>query len=113
MVSSAVQLLVGPFNNTGWFRCPLQLICFIFKRAEGVQSIISFVENFNTNGEKARSAPWDTDLYRSYQAANPNARMFPVDYYSDGATLRKSGQTFLDFYSQTLKNFQRTGSMLE
>lgn len=76
--------------------------------ADGAQSIIAFNLSMNDTGLRPYYGPWDSQMYETYQAVDPNANLIIVDCYSDGANLSQSGNqsaTFLRVIFSNINTF--------
>lgn len=79
-------------NNSGFLRCPLQLVRSLLVRDTVTCSIIPFNIERNENGESVYGTPWNSTLYDSYSNTVTSGHVLLFDYFLDGETLSKSGK---------------------
>lgn len=86
-------------NKTGWYRCPLDIVCSLLSTTEGVSSLIPFSETTIASGSCMSTTHGNTKTYQSYNKCTDNGKVVHVVVYSDSATLSKSGTRSSIFYS--------------
>lgn len=93
-------------NRTGCFCCSLHMIKEFLCEVGGSASIIPFSESTDLDGRRIYSTAWDTDVYQSYCITVTNGHVVLVDYYSDWATLAKSGTQSATILRVRVSNFK-------
>lgn len=99
-------------NESGCYRCPLQLLSTLFAAAGSLSSIIPYCAILNLSRERTYPTPWDTKVYEGYTNSINKEAVLLVDFYSDGTTLTKSGTQSATFYRVRFSNLQNCSETL-
>lgn len=72
--------------------------------AGGVSALIPFKNETDNNGARVYGTPWTSQIYELYSTSVSNGHVVLIDFYSDGATMSRSGTLSATFHRVRFSN---------